>query len=83
MASTTRNRARPNPAHSPSQFEHICQWWINDPVYKHELRHVWLWDEWRARWGGNAGMDLAAEDSTGKLLAIQAKGIRPRGSCAD
>lgn len=29
------------------QFEHICKWFLtNDPVYKHELRRVWLWDEW-------------------------------------
>jgi hypothetical protein len=29
------------------QFEHICKWFLtNDPVYKHELRRVWRWDEW-------------------------------------
>lgn len=32
------------------QFEHICKWFLtNDPVYKHELRRVWLWNEWPGR----------------------------------
>ncbi len=60
------------------QFERICQWFLtNDPVYKHELRRVWLWDEWTSRWGGDAGIDLVAEDRTGKLWAIQAKAYDP------
>jgi superfamily II DNA or RNA helicase len=60
------------------QFEHICKWFLtNDPVYKHELRRVWLWDEWPGRWGGDAGIDLVAEDRTGHLWAIQAKAYDP------
>lgn len=56
------------------QFEHICKWFLtNDPVYKQELRRVWLWDEWTGRWGSDAGIDLVAEDRTGNLWAIQAK----------
>jgi predicted helicase len=56
------------------QFEHICKWFLtNDPVYKHELRRVWLWNEWPGRWGGDAGIDLVAEDRNGHLWAIQAK----------
>lgn len=44
------------------QFERICKWFLtNDPVYKHELRRVWLWDEWPGRWGIDAGIDLVAE----------------------
>jgi hypothetical protein len=44
------------------QFEHICKWFLtNDPVYKHELRRVWLWDEWPGRWGADAGIDLVAD----------------------
>jgi superfamily II DNA or RNA helicase len=60
------------------QFEHICKWFLtNDSVYKHELRRVWLWDEWTGRWGGDAGIDLVAEDRTGHLWAIQAKAYDP------
>ncbi|OBF65975.1 helicase [Mycobacterium sp. 852002-51971_SCH5477799-a] len=60
------------------QFEHICKWFLtNDPVYKRELRRVWLWDEWTGRWGGDAGIDLVAEDHTGNMWAIQAKAYDP------
>ena len=45
----------------------------HDPVYAHELRRVWLWDEWPGRWGADAGIDLVAEDHEGHLWAIQAK----------
>ena len=34
------------------QFARICQWFLtHDPVYAHELRRVWLWDEWPGCWG--------------------------------
>jgi hypothetical protein len=34
------------------QFERICKWFLtNDPLYQHQVRHVWLWDEWPGRWG--------------------------------
>jgi predicted helicase len=64
------------------QFEHICKWFLtNDPVYKHELRRVWLWDEWPpgpgGRWGIDAGIDLVAEDRQGHLWAIQGQGLQP------
>jgi predicted helicase len=60
------------------QFEHICKWFLtNDPVYKHELRRVWLWNEWTGRWGGDAGIDLVAEDRQGHLWATQAKAYNP------
>ena len=56
------------------QFEHVCKWFLdNDPVYRSELRRVWLWDDWPGRWGGDAGIDLVAEDRNGELWAIQAK----------
>ena len=71
-------RLDPDPRVRGKQFEHICKWFLtNDPVYKHELRRVWLWDEWTGRWGGDAGIDLVAEDRTGKLWAIQAKAYDP------
>ena len=61
------------------QFEHVCKWFFeNDPVYRSELRRVWLWDEWPGRWGGDAGIDLVAEDRNGGLWAIQAKAYDPK-----
>lgn len=63
-----------DPGRRGKQFEHICKWFLtHDPVYAHELRQVWLWDEWPGRWGGDAGIDLVAEDNRGRLWAIQAK----------
>ena len=64
------------------QVERICKWFLtNDPVYKHELRRVWLWDDWLprpgGRWGSDAGIDLVAEDRQGYLWAIQAKAYDP------
>ena len=60
------------------QFEHICQWFLtNDPLYRRDLRRVWLWDEWPGRWGADAGIDLVAEDQGGHLWAIQAKAYDP------
>ncbi len=71
-------RLDPDPRVRGKQFERICKWFLtNDPVYKHELRRVWLWDEWPGRWGGDAGIDLVAEDRTGNLWAIQAKAYDP------
>ena len=61
------------------QFEHVCKWFLeNDPVYRSELRRVWLWDAWPGRWGGDAGIDLVAEDCNGGLWAIQAKAYDPK-----
>jgi predicted helicase len=60
------------------QFEHICKWFLtNDPVYRQQLRRVWLWKEWPGRWGADAGIDLVAEDHDGRLWAIQAKAYDP------
>ena len=75
-------RLDPDPRVRGKQFEHVCKWFLtNDPVYKHELRRVWLWDEWPpgpgGRWGRDAGIDLVAEDRTGNLWAIQAKAYDP------
>jgi len=61
------------------QFEHVCKWFLeNDPVYSHELKTVWLWKDWPGRWGGDAGIDLVAEDRNGELWAIQAKAYDPK-----
>ena len=57
------------------QFEYVCQWFLtNDPTYRAVLRKVWLWKEWTGRWSdAEAGIDLVAEDTDGRLWAIQAK----------
>jgi len=61
------------------QFERVCAWFFeNDPVYSHELKTVWLWDDWPGRWGGDAGIDLVAEDRNGDLWAIQSKAYDPK-----
>jgi predicted helicase len=68
-----------NPQLRGVQFEHVCKWFLeNDPVYAHELKTVWLWSDWPGRWGGDAGIDLVAEDRNGDLWAIQAKAYDPR-----
>ena len=68
----------PDPRVRGKQFEHVCKWFLtNDPMYKSALRRVWLWSEWTGRWGGDAGIDLVAEDHDGRLWAIQAKAYDP------
>jgi superfamily II DNA or RNA helicase len=60
------------------QFERICKWYLsNDPLYQHQVRRVWLWDEWPGRWGADAGIDLVVEDREGGLWAVQAKAYDP------
>jgi superfamily II DNA or RNA helicase len=56
-------------------FEPVCKWFLqNDPLYAHELKDVWLWNEWPDNWKETeAGIDLVAETYDGKLWAIQAK----------
>jgi superfamily II DNA or RNA helicase len=72
------SRLDPDPRVRGKQFEHVCKWFLtNDPTYKNTLRRVWLWSEWTSRWGGDAGIDLVAEDRDGRLWAIQAKAYDP------
>jgi superfamily II DNA or RNA helicase len=60
------------------QFERLCKWYLlNDPIYRRQLRRVWLWNEWPGRWGPDAGIDLIAEQHDGQLWAIQAKAYQP------
>jgi superfamily II DNA or RNA helicase len=71
-------RLDPDPRVRGEQFEHVCKWFLtNDPTYKSTLRNAWLWREWTGRWGGDAGIDLVAEDYDGRLWAIQAKAYAP------
>ena len=74
-------RLDPDPRVRGKQFEHVCKWFLtNDPTYKNTLRRVWLWSEWTGRWGGDAGIDLVAEDRDGRLWAIQAKAYAPENT---
>jgi predicted helicase len=67
-----------DPNHRGYQFEHVCRWYLlNDPIYRRQLRQVWLWDDWPGRWGADAGIDLVAETQDGRLWAIQAKAYNP------
>jgi predicted helicase len=50
---------------------------VNDPLYQHRVRRVWLWDEWPGRWAADAGIDLVVEDRAGGLWAAQAKAYDP------
>ena len=61
-----------------TQWEYVCKWFLKtDPVYRAELKKVWLWDEWPGRWGPDAGIDLVAQANDGTLWAIQAKAYAP------
>ena len=63
------------------QFEHLCRWFLlNDPIYRPQIRQVWLWDDWPGKWGADAGIDLVAETNDGSLWAIQAKAYNPNYS---
>ncbi|CKI51574.1 Helicase associated domain protein [Mycolicibacterium smegmatis] len=57
------------------QFEIVCKWFLENDTgqYKQLLRRVWLWKDWPGNWGIDAGIDLVAEDTEGRLWAIQAK----------
>jgi superfamily II DNA or RNA helicase len=60
------------------QFERVCKWYLeNAPYYRDTVRKVWLWDDWKHRWGGDAGIDLVVEDRDGQLWAVQAKAYDP------
>lgn len=67
---------RVNQKRKGDQFELVCKWFLeNDSTqYKELLRKVWLWKDWPDRWPGpEAGIDIVAEDTKGRLWAIQAK----------
>ena len=59
---------------SGKQFEVLCKWILEtDPTYANMLEKVWLWDDWPGNWGADLGIDLIAQDTDGKIWAIQAK----------
>ncbi len=73
------SRLDPDPGIRGRQFEHVCRWFLEtDPVFAPQLRRVWLWKDWPGRWGDDAGIDLVAETTDGKVWAIQAKAYASR-----
>ena len=62
------------------QFEKLCKYFLlNSPVYKNELKAVWLWNEWPGRWTDkDLGIDLVAKTLGGEYWAIQAKCYNPK-----
>ena len=60
------------------QFESVCRWYLgNAPEYRGVARRIWLWRDWPARWGADAGIDLVVETHDGDLWAVQAKAYGP------
>ncbi|MEK7247379.1 MAG: DEAD/DEAH box helicase family protein, partial [Chloroflexota bacterium] len=58
-------------------FERLVVPWILRvaPVYRDVLVGIWAWNDYRERhrWGSDLGIDLIAEEVTGRLWAVQAK----------
>ena len=62
-----------------TQWEHVCKWFLEtDPVYRTQLKNVWLWKKWPNKCGPDAGIDLVAQANNGTYWAIQAKAVCPR-----
>jgi superfamily II DNA or RNA helicase len=57
-------------------FEKLIKIWLqSDPFWKQQFipESIELWEESKHRWGRDAGIDLTAEDFSGKVWAIQTK----------
>ena len=69
----------PDPKTRGTQWEYMCRWFLKtDPVYRAELKEVWLWDEWPGRWGPDAGIDLVAQAAEAQRLAREWDAAHPR-----
>ncbi|MBK5944850.1 DEAD/DEAH box helicase [Halorhodospira halophila] len=56
----------------------VANYLMKDPKYADLFDQVWLWEEWPARIGADAGIDLVArEQATGDYWAIQCKFFDP------
>ena len=61
-----------------TQWEHVCKWFLEtEPVYRSQLKKVWLWNKWPNKWRPDAGIDLVAQANNGTYWAIQAKAYAP------
>ena len=64
-----------DPKRRGTQWEHVCKWFLEtDPVYRAQLKKVWLWNKWPGKWGPDAGIDLVAQDS-GKTRRVTFLGV--------
>lgn len=57
----------------------VANYLVTDPQYAELFAgDVWMWSEWKHRWGGDTGIDLVArERATGDYWAIQCKFYLP------
>ena len=70
-----------DPKRRGTQWEHVCKWFLEtDPVYRTQLKKVWLWNKWPGKWGPGAGIDLVAQAKDGTYWAIQAKAYAPENT---
>jgi superfamily II DNA or RNA helicase len=60
-------------------FERLCKFYLETaPLFKNNLKKVWLWKEWPDRWKQQEhGIDLVAITHDGDYWAIQAKCFDP------
>ena len=60
-------------------FEKLCKHYLEtSPLFKNNLKKVWLWKEWPDRWKQpEHGIDLVAITHDGDYWAIQAKCFDP------
>ena len=57
-----------------TSFERLIKSYFQlDPLYSTKFKNVWLWNEWKGRWGQDCGIDLVAENVEGEYFAIQCK----------
>jgi len=64
-----------DPARRQTQFAETVVWFLrNDPLYREELRTVWLKKDYPGPgWEGDQSTDILAETQTGEIWAIQSK----------
>ena len=68
--------AQTSEADKGTRFEElVCQYLLNEPVYKEQFSDVWRWMDWPGREGKpDTGIDLVAERNDGAgFVAIQCK----------
>ena len=53
----------------------LCDWFLRvHPEFRRKFKRVWRYTDWPGKWHGtDLGTDLIAEDTEGKICAIQAK----------
>ncbi|MSR07574.1 MAG: helicase, partial [Gemmatimonadetes bacterium] len=69
----------PKPRGDAFEFQ-VVPWILRQSaVYRDDLVQVWAWKHYheRYRWGPDIGIDLIAQERTGRLWAIQAKAHAP------